>query len=490
MTDPARPKVLVVDDDLALAETIADGLVEHGYDATGVGSSREALRELESVEYEAVVTDLRMPGVDGLDLLAQARHLAPQRPVIVMTAYSAVESAIESIRQGAYHYLTKPFKVEELVLFLERALDEARLRQEAATLKRALHEQTGVPGLVSRSAAMRELVDVGLRIADASNPILIVGETGTGKGVLARAIHAAASRGQRAFVTVNCAAVPEHLLESELFGHVKGAFTGATSGRRGLFEQASNGTLFLDEVGDMPLALQAKLLDAIERGVIRAVGSDRERPASARIVAATHRDLRARVRAGTFREDLLFRLDVLRLEIPPLRERPEDVPALLAHFLAQAHSRHPHSPVQRMGRDAFERLLAHTWPGNVRELENTVERAVLLGRGSEVGVSDLPASIASPDAARAPRFEGPVLPLEELCRRYARWAIAQLGGRKMLTAEKLDIDRKTLARLLADDEGKALARFLDDRAGEASEAGEPQETAETNRPLGEVAKRS
>jgi len=452
MSEIRRPRVLIVDDDRALAETLSEGLADRGYEPITLASSTEAARRIASDDVDAMVTDLRMPGIDGLGLLELSRRAAKERPVIVMTAYSAVDTAIESIRQGAYHYLTKPFKVDELALFLDRALEEARLRRETWVLRRALRDQFAIGHVIGRSDAMRELCDLATRVADATTPVLIVGETGTGKGLFARAVHGEGPRANAPFVTVNCAAVPENLLESELFGHTKGAFTGATGPRKGLFEQASGGTVFLDEIGEMPLALQAKLLDVLERGVVRALGADRERPVDARVIAATHRNLRVRVREGKFREDLLFRLDVVRLEIPPIRQRPEDLPALIAHFLTQAKARHPGSPVQAFGRDALTRLMTHSWPGNARELENAIERVVLLGRTAEVVASDLPAELGVPTGDE-PRFEGPVLELEQLDRRYARWALLQLGGRKMLTAEKLGIDRKTLARLLDENGG-------------------------------------
>ena len=451
MTSPEsarRARILIVDDDAALAETLADELASDGFETVHVTSSREAARLLEQ-RFDAVVTDLRMPAIDGLGILAKSRELAPDRPVVVMTAFSAIDSAIESIRQGAYHYLTKPFKVDELALFLERALADATLRREASQLRRELRQQAPLADVVARSAAMLEACSLILRVADASTPVLLLGETGTGKGMLARALHARGSRANRAFVTVNCAAVPENLLESELFGHVRGAFTGATAHRVGLLEEADGGTLFLDEIGEMPLALQAKLLHVLESGVVRAVGSNKEKTLDVRIVAATHRDLRRRVAEGQFREDLLFRLDVITIRVPSLRERKDDLPELLAQFVDAAKKRHPHSPVRRASPGAFERMAAHAWPGNVRELANVVERCVLLGATDEIGRDDLPPSIgASP--VSAPEFTGEVVPLDEIDRRYARWALDQLGGRKLATAEKLEIDRKTLAKLLGE----------------------------------------
>jgi two-component system response regulator HydG len=446
-------RVLVVDDELSMAEMLADGLSETGFEGIAVGSSTEAAKRLGDEHFDALVTDLRMPGLDGLALLSVARRIDPDCPVVVMTAYSAIDTAIESIRRGAYHYLTKPFMVDELALFLDRALGERRLRREAVALKRTLKERFAIGNLVGRSGAMRDVSDLVLRVADANVPVLIVGETGTGKGMVARAIHAEGARAGTPFVTVNCAALPENLLESELFGHLKGAFTGATAKRRGLFEEADGGSLFLDEIAEMTAALQAKLLDVLERGVIRPVGSNKETAVDVRIIAATHRDLRERVRSGLFREDLLYRLEVVTIDIPPLRHRGDDIPLLVEHFFAEAKARHAQSRVENIGPDAMRRLLEHSWPGNVRELEHVVERLVLLGRSSDVAVADLPATITAKREAAA-AFAGDVLPLREIQRIYVAWAFEQLGGRKAHTAEKLGVDIKTLARWLRDDPEK------------------------------------
>jgi two-component system, NtrC family, response regulator HydG len=447
-----KGRVLVVDDELSMAEMLADGLSERGFEGVALGSSTEAARRLGEEHFDALATDLRMPGLDGLELLSVARRVAPDCPVVVMTAYSAIDTAVESIRRGAYHYLTKPFKLDELAIFLERALEETRLRRETVTLKRTLKERFAIGGIVGRSGAMREVCDLALRVADASVPVLILGETGTGKGLVARAIHAEGLRASAPFVTVNCAALPENLLESELFGHVKGAFTGATGKRRGLFEEADGGTLFLDEVGEMTPALQAKLLDVLERGVVRPVGSNKETPVDVRVVAATHRDLRERVASGMFREDLLYRLEVVTIDIPPLRHRGDDLPVLIEHFLGDARARHAQSRVVTIGPEAMRRLLEHSWPGNVRELEHVIERLVLLGRTPEVAVSDLPATTTTAKRETTAAFAGEVLPLREIQRRYVAWAFEQLGGRKAHTAEKLGVDVKTLGRWLRDDD--------------------------------------
>jgi two-component system response regulator HydG len=450
----SRGRVLVVDDELSMAEMLADGLSERGFEGVALGSSSEAAKRLGEEHFDALATDLRMPGLDGFELLAVARRVAPDCPVVVMTAYSAIETAVESIRRGAYHYLTKPFKVDELAIFLDRAVEEMRLRRETVTLKRTLKDRFAIGSIVGRSGAMREVCDLVLRVADASVPVLILGETGTGKGLVARAIHAEGVRASAPFVTVNCAALPENLLESELFGHLKGAFTGATGKRRGLFEEASGGTLFLDEVGEMTPALQAKLLDVLERGVVRPVGSNKETAVDVRVVAATHRDLRERVASGLFREDLLYRLEVVTIDIPPLRHRGDDIPVLIEHFLKDARVRHSQSRVATIGPDAMQRLLEHSWPGNVRELEHVVERLVLLGRSPDITVADLPATTTARREATG-GFTGDVLPLREIQRRYVAWAFEQLGGRKAHTAEKLGVDVKTLGRWLRDDEEKA-----------------------------------
>jgi len=442
-----RPRILVVDDHLSMAETLADGLSEHGFDALALASSTEAAKRLEFDAFDAVVTDLRMPQIDGLELLKISRAHAPTRPVIVMTAFSAVESAIESIRQGAFHYLTKPFKLDELVLFLNRALEDTRLRHEAAALRNTLRERFGLANVIGLSEAMRGVAELVGRIAQASTPVLLTGETGTGKGLIARAIHAQGPRASSAFVAVNCAALPENLLESELFGHVKGAFTGAATNRTGLFADADGGTLFLDEIGEIAPALQAKLLRVLESGTVRPVGANKERTVDVRIVAATHRDLHEHVQTGAFREDLLYRLDVVSIEIPPLRHRQQDIPVLLSHFLERSRAKHPESPVRSFSKPALERLLDHRWPGNVRELEHLVERVVLLGRTSEVQVEELPRAVGK-SSASATSFQGEILPLREMQRRYAAWALETSGGKRMLTAEKLGVDIKTLGKLL------------------------------------------
>jgi two-component system, NtrC family, response regulator HydG len=449
---PVRARVLVVDDQVDMAEMLAEGLSDQGYDANPCASSTEAARWLEAEAFDALLTDLRMPKVDGLGLLAISRKLAPERPVIVMTAYGAIETAVDAIRQGAYHYLTKPFAVNELALFIGRALEDARIRREARSLRATLREKNGFGSLVAGSAGMREVLDMASRLADANTPVLIIGETGTGKTALARAIHASGSRAGKPFVSVNCAALPEHLLESELFGHVRGAFTGATTGRDGLFEEAHDGTLLLDEIGEMSPALQAKLLHVLESGRVRAVGASKDRALDVRILAATHRDLRERVQAGLLREDLMYRLDVVTLEIPALRHRREDLPFLVDRFLIEAKAKHEKSPVERFTPDAMVKLLDYSWPGNVRELAHVVERVVLLGRAAQVSGDDLPPGVANAPPPGLPEvLAGGVMPIRDVQRRYASWALERFGGQKGRTADALGVDGKTLAKWLSPD---------------------------------------
>jgi two-component system response regulator HydG len=446
-----RERVLVADDNLEMARTVADGLLDRGYNAIPVGSGQQALDRLTTESFDAVVTDLRMPDVDGLELLSVSRKLDPNRPVIVMTAYSAIDTAVESIRQGAYHYLTKPFKQDELAIFLGRALEDLRIRREASALKTVLRTKFSLSNIVGHSPAIQAVRERIQRVADAPAPVIVLGETGTGKGLVAQALHADSRRRDRPFVSLNCAALPEPLLESELFGHVKGAFTGAVAQRPGLFVEADGGSLLLDEIAEMTPGLQAKLLHVLESGTVRPVGSTKPRQVDVRIIAATHRNLTEAVAEQKFREDLMYRLDVVTIVIPALRERTEDIPELIDRFLEEARTRYPHSLVRRFTPGALAALCQYRWPGNVRELAHTVERVALLGQRAEVTVEDLPEGVRATETVEL-EFKGAIMPMRELERRYAVWAVGQTGGHRGRASESLGVDPKTLRKWLGESE--------------------------------------
>jgi two-component system response regulator HydG len=442
-------RILLVDDHIEMAEMLAEALAEAGFETEALASGAAALERLRSGGIDALVTDLRMDDMGGLELLAASRELAPQRPVIVMTAYGAVETAVAAIRQGAYHYLTKPFQPEELEIFLKRALEDRDLKVEARQLRQALRGQLGTGGIIGVSPAMAEVVDLMEQVAPVDVPVLLLGETGTGKSLVAGAIHARSLRAKGPFISVNCAALPEALMESELFGHVKGAFTGAASDRPGLFAEADTGTILLDEIGELPLAIQGKLLHVLERGCVRPVGSARERKVDVRILAATHRDLQEMAHQQTFREDLMYRLDVVTIEIPPLRQHREDILPLVGHFLQTFRQKFPQSPLEGFSPAALARLLDYPWPGNVRELAHLVQRMVVLGRHPIADLEDLPQAMKRDGLDPNTPFTE-VIPARELLHRYALWALERLGSNKTRTAGQLGIETKTLNRWLQD----------------------------------------
>ena len=436
LTTGNRPRVLVVDEDAIFAETIADGLELSGFAALPTTSSREAARRLEQNTVDALVSNLRMQALDGIELLAISRRTSPSRPVILMAEYGSVDSAIAAVRRGAYHYLIKPFLLEELTLFLERALEDASSSQRGLKAERSATNDQSPPVLVGSSAEMKQLRELIERVADASASLLISGETGTGKSAIARAIHARGPRACAPFLAVNCAGSSEDVLQHELFGQVQLTFSGERSTRAPMLERTNGGTLFLDEIAELPLPLQAMLLHVLE-----------SKTADLRVLAATRANLRERVTAGAFREDLVYRLDVVNVEVPPLRDRREDIPELVACFLASSKERHPDSAVEHFSVGALNRLGEYAWPGNVRELEHCVEHAVLATRSTEVRVDQLPPAIAAVPPFPAV-FHGEVVPLREIGRRYVRWAYERLGGKKIVAAERLQIDNKTLNKML------------------------------------------
>jgi two-component system response regulator HydG len=440
-------RALVVDDVADMAETIANDLREAGFDTEVADSGASALERFAADPADIVVTDLRMKEVDGLDVLEAVRRADPGVPVVIMTAFGAVESAVEAMQRGAFHYVTKPFALETLRQVVERACRERALSRENALLRRTLRENLSASRLIGASASMRRLRALIEQVAPATTPVLITGETGTGKELVASAVHAGGTRADRPFVAVNCAALPEPLLESELFGHARGAFTGASQARRGLFVEAHEGTLLLDEVGDLPGPLQGKLLRVLQSGEVRAVGTETPRTVDVRCIAATHKDLTELVDKGLFREDLFFRLDVLRVPVPALRERTEDIPLLVEHFLRQSLERSPRSALAGFEPEAMDHLATFGWPGNVRQLENLIERLVVTAATPLARLPDVKAALGPV------REVDPIAPLlrsqptlQELEDKYIEAILRKVGGSKAKAADILGIDLSTLYR--------------------------------------------
>jgi two-component system response regulator AtoC len=446
----ARGRVLVVDDERSMCELLGDGLSKRGFDVVTHTSAADVLRTLEREDLDAVVTDLNLPGMNGIELCERTTANRPDVPVIVITAFGSLDTAIGAIRAGAYDFITKPFDLEALVLALDRAIRFRSLKAQVTRLELLVADAQRYQELVGESPVMKDLYELLSRVADSEASVLLAGETGTGKELVARALHRTSRRSAGPFVAVNCAAMPEPLLESEIFGHLKGAFTDARADRKGLLQQASGGTLLLDEVGEMPIGLQPKLLRALQERTIRPVGSDTEIPFDVRIISATNRDLEASVEARTFREDLFFRLNVIRIDVPPLRSRGNDI-LLLAHHFIDRFSLRERKKVTGITTPAAEKLLDYGWPGNVRELQNCIERAVTLTRFAEVTVEDLPEKIRSYARTRLVIVgDDPVelVPLEEIERRYILRVLESSGGNKTVAAEILGLDRKTLYRKL------------------------------------------
>ncbi|MEZ4405278.1 MAG: sigma-54 dependent transcriptional regulator [Polyangiales bacterium] len=443
-------RVLIVDDDVEMTGLAGVVLKKKGFATVAVHSAADALVRLADEDFDAVLTDLTMPGMDGIALCERALALRPDLPVIVLTAFGSLETAVAAIRAGAYDFVTKPIDNAVLALAVERAVRHHALRAELKRLQDAVSAQRPVQGLLGESPAMRAVTDLIGRVAGTETTVLITGESGTGKEVVARAIHERSRRASGPFVAINCAAMPEALLESELFGHVKGAFTDARAARRGLFAQADGGTLFLDEVGEIPVGLQPKLLRALQEHAVRPVGADAEIKVDVRVVAATNRDLETAVEERRFREDLYYRLNVINIALPPLRSRGSDILLLARHFMARFAERAGRT-ITALAPDAAQRLMDYAWPGNVRELQNAMERAVALARFDQVTVADLPEKVQQYRRSHvlvAGDDPSELVPLEEVERRYILRVLEAVGGNKSLAAQTLKLDRKTLYRKL------------------------------------------
>jgi len=455
----ADEKVLVVDDEVGMLTLLRNYLTREGYEVHTAPSGETALQFLEEHDFDVVLTDLRMGGMDGLALVREVHATRPETQVVLMTAFGGIDIAVEAIKAGAYHFVAKPVKLPEVGALVRKALTERDLRRENRDLRQAVEARYSFGELLGKSAVMQRLFGLLERLAATSSTVLIQGESGTGKELVARALHYHSSRRRHPFVPVNCAALPEGLLESELFGHAKGAFTGAQMARRGLFLEASRGTLFLDEIGDMPLGMQAKLLRVLEQRQIRAVGSDREVVVDVRVLAATNRDLAGAVQQGTFREDLYYRLRVMLVEVPPLRAHREDIP-LLAETFVQRHAAANGLEPRRFTRTAWHALEQYDWPGNVRQLAHVIERAVTLSNSEWIDVEDLGLEALSRPAlqcgapATGREHLVPDLPsaaplnLDAMTQHLMHMALEKTRGHKGQAAALLGVHPRTLTRMM------------------------------------------
>jgi DNA-binding NtrC family response regulator len=442
-----KSRILVVDDEDIARENLEHVLRKEGYQVESVESGIKALKKLANTEYDLVLTDLKMKQVDGMEVLARTKEQYPETEVIMVTAYATVATAIEAMQKGAYHYIPKPYKIDEVRMVVRRALERKELKDELRDLKQYYRAQAGAPLIIGKSRKMEELIQMVKQIAPTDCSVLIFGETGTGKELIARAIHQQSNRSGKRFLAFNCGAFTEELLANELFGHEKDAFTGATSTKIGLLEAANGGTVFLDEIGDMPTAMQIRLLRVIEEESLLRVGGTQAVAVDIRIVAATHKDLMREVETGKFRKDLFYRLNVVSLRLPPLADRRDDIPLLAHHFLAR-YAKAQQKRIEGFSDEAMAILTNYEFPGNIRELENIIERAVALSTGPIVLPKDLPQELVSL-SFKVYRHPGHRLPtIEENELEYIQWVLKHVNGNKSQAAEILGIDRVSLWRKL------------------------------------------
>ncbi len=443
-------RALIVDDDVAMCEMLRANLSRRGFDVVACGVANEAFEVLRTADFDVVVTDLNMRGMNGLELCERIVADRPDVPVVVITAFGSLDTAIGAIRAGAYDFIPKPFDIEVFVVALNRAVQHHALRDEVTRLRRSVDEAQHLDELIGNSPPMLRLYGLIDRIRDSDATVLVTGESGTGKELVARALHRRSRRASGQFVAINCAAVPDNLLESELFGHVRGAFTDARAARIGLFAHADGGTLFLDEIGELPSGLQPKLLRALQERKVRPLGADAEVEFDARLIVASNRDLEAAVEERRFREDLYYRINVVHLDVPPLRSRGNDVLLLAQHFLQRASAR-AGKRIVGLSLAAAERLLAYSWPGNVRELQNCIERAVAMAQYTQVALEDLPETVRDHRRSHVVSVSddpAELLPVEEVERRYILRVVEAVGGNKTEAARILGFDRTTLYRKL------------------------------------------
>jgi DNA-binding NtrC family response regulator len=442
---PIPITVLIVEDEETTRRLCVDVAESCGMKAIAASTVEEALRRLETSAVDIIVTDLILPPSSGLDLLKQVHEMYPQVAVVVLTQYGTIDSAVAATRMGAVDYVTKPFHIEDLRARLERVARDMDLGRENRVLREQLRSKPGFGGMIGVSAKMQRVYKMIEKVSQHEYPVLILGESGTGKELVARSIHYSGARKERPFAPVDCSSLVPTLIESELFGYVKGAFTGAMQAKQGLLEAAQGGTLFLDEIGDMPVDLQAKLLRALQEREVKPVGSTERRHINIRIIAATNRDLESAIRSGAFRQDLYFRLNVVQIKLPALRERKSDIQLLVTAFLEKFSD--PRGSPRSISDDAMRRLIAYDWPGNVRELENAIERAVAMGSGPILHVGDLPSNLHYPSSERVPEKDE-LLPMEELERRAILRTLRETGGDKLAAARMLGIGKTTLYRKL------------------------------------------
>ena len=439
------PTILIVDDEDSTRNLCRDVINDSGLRTRTASTTEQALEILDQWPVEILITDLRVPQLGGLELLKRVRRDFPHTAVLVLTQYGTIESAVEATRLGAADYITKPFHIPELRSKLDRMIRLLDVDQENRVLRETLRTRPGFADLIGVSVKMQRVYRLIERVSQHAYPVLILGESGTGKELVARSVHYSGVRRNKPFIPVDCSSLVPTLIEAELFGYVKGAFTGALHAKQGLMEIADGGTLFLDEIGDLPFDMQAKLLRALQEKEVRPVGSTDRIPLSARIIAATNRDLDASVRAGTFRQDLFFRLNVVQIKIPPLRERKTDIPILVNSFLEKFSE--ANGKMRTISEDAIARMMAYDWPGNVRELENAIERAIALGSGPILHAGDLPTNLQYGTGERLPQNDE-LLPLDELERRAILRALREAGGDKLAAARMLGIGKTTLYRKL------------------------------------------
>jgi len=443
----AGNKILVVDDDREMASLLFDVLRGEGFSVLPLSDSLEALRILQREEFDVLITDLKMKGLKGLDLLEEAKKVIPLTPVIIITAFGTIESAIQAMKMGAYDYITKPFQMDQIVLTVKKALENRWLKKEVARLKKEVESRYHYHHLIGKSPAMQKIYDLIERIRDSSSNVLLTGESGTGKELVAKAIHYSGSRKEGPFIAVNCAAIPETLLESELFGYKKGAFTDAKADKKGLISEAGEGTLFLDEITEMSPLLQAKMLRVIEERQVRPLGDTNTHPVDVRFISASNRNMKDLIHQGRFREDLYYRLKVIDIELPPLRERKDDIPLLVQHFIQKF--RQESKKVSGASEEGLRILIDYSWPGNVRELENVIQRAITLGQQETILPEDLPASmIQELDEDVVEKGLRKKYSLDQLEKEYIQKVLIEAGGNKTKAAEILGLDRKTLYRKL------------------------------------------